>query len=51
MTDVSSLEFIRSRGLNHRQFKAILEKIESEYVESLQRLVFLLEEIKISLIE
>jgi len=30
MTDVvSAFNFIRSHGLNHRQFKAFLEKIKS----------------------
>jgi len=31
MIDVSAFNFIWSRGLNHRQFKAFLDKIESEY--------------------
>jgi len=31
MIDVSAFNFIWSRGLNHRQFKAFLDKVESEY--------------------
>jgi len=27
----SAVNFMRSRGLNHRQFKAFLDEIESDY--------------------
>ena len=31
--EVSTDNFIRSRGLNHRQFKALLTEIEAEYAD------------------
>jgi hypothetical protein len=31
MNDVSAVNFIRSWGLNHRQFKVFLDEIKSEY--------------------
>jgi hypothetical protein len=62
---VNAVNFIRSCGLNHRQFKAFLDEIKSEYGDTvyysevcwlskskvLQRLLSLLEEIKVFLIE
>jgi hypothetical protein len=35
ITDVvSAINFIRSRGTNHRQFKALFDELENEYVET-----------------
>lgn len=62
---VKAVNFIRSRGLNHRQFKEFLDEIECEYGDVLyysevrwlsrgkvlQRFLNLIEEIKIFLIE
>jgi hypothetical protein len=62
---VSAVNFIRSCGLNHRQFKVFLDEIQSEYVDVVyysevhwlsQRqgsgaFVSLLEEVKVFIIE
>jgi hypothetical protein len=62
---VKTVNFIRSRGLNHRQFKTFLEEIEAEYGDLLyycevrwlsrgkvlMRFLKLLDEVKVFLIE